>query len=578
MPMDRQYFKQNMSPKITFDGTVSHTLEKIAQDVGATYGPFGTFNLFKNGPDVTASKDGFENVTMMKFEASIARMVHNMVIELASHQAFTVGDGTTSAILVLASIYKELMSSELLRSKYTPTEINNATRDIQTHILNGLTSNATALLAPEEALAIIYTSVDANQELTKTLMELYNTVDNLQDKNILLDRSANETTYIKTAQGINVKGKLMSNAFANLDMDNCNLRNADVIIVDGKAEIGNDILNHVMQLQKQERSLLIMCAGVNEGFVRYVEIMSKTQPHVLKNMAVVYSYANTVADKDLFYDVAKSVGGIYLEENSVISAETLPNIIAGHVDNVLIKDRKITLGGFNPSPEFDTYLEALKTKLQDLIDQEKSGTLDSEEQMTVRGLQAPLRGRIETLTHGVTTIYVGGDTSQRKSIMYRLVEDGLKALQSAMKYGYTDGCNTMVMNLLAELVGFEAEQENAGLYLELAKCILNAYINVYKRIILNRKKLTDAELMQSMMTPEGFQMYDANTDTLNITKKTEHAIFLPVDLRPRVDGVISPFIINPVQIDLNIVQRAIDSALILATSNTVFVEDMEFEA
>jgi chaperonin GroEL (HSP60 family) len=575
--MDRQYFRQNISPTHTFNGTVAHILAIIAKNVGATYGPFGTFNLFKNGPDVTASKDGFENITMMKFDGSIAQTVHQMTLELASHQAFTVGDGTTSIILIMAAVYDALTKSEVLSSQYTPSEIAAAGKRIQETLVNALQASAIPLTTPEEAAALVHTSTDGNNDLTEILMEIYATVENLADKNIILDTSSSDESYIRTIQGVNISGRLMDNAFANHDIDSCVLRNAEVIIIDGKVNISNDILNYANKLKTMDKSLLIICSGVNENFYRYIQVMAQKQPEILRNICVAYSPVNTIQDKDTFYDVLKITNCAYLEENTEISAQNIEQLVRGSATNISLKDKKITMAGFNQTPEFDAYLESLTEKLDEL-ENTASGSLSAEDKMANRVDQSKLRARIEMLSNGVMTIYVGGETNQRKSINYRLIEDGLKALQSTIRYGYVSGCNSTVMNILVRMIASEKQLSKDGkpnVYLELLNCILDAYISVYHKLILNRKVLSKDELMECILTPEAYDDYKKISE-LVIPKFQEltFKIFAPIDLR----GANNKQIINPVQTDMNIAQRAIDAAIVLATSHTIFVEDMEFDA
>jgi len=584
--MNRQYFKQNVSPTHTFDGTVEHTLNIIAKTVGATYGPYGTFNLFKSKQETTASKDGYENVTMMRFDGSIADAVHRMVIDMAGQQAQTVGDGTTTAILFVAELYKQLKKNEDIQKLYTPTQVSEAMASIQGAIIQSLEETAIKISSPDDVWHLVNTSTDENAELAKLLMTLYQEVEGLADKNILIETSRTEKSYIKTVQGVNLKGQLMNPAFGNHDMETCKLHNVEVIIVDGKANIETDILNYVNKLKTQDKSLLILCSGVNENFYRYVELISRQQPEVLRNFCVAYCSANTIQDKDLFYDLLKITNCAYLPENTAISSTSIVELSKGVAANISVKGRKITLGGFTATEEFDAYLSNLRSTLEELIDQEASGTLTNEDSGTNRVAQGRLRARIEMLTTGVVTAYIGGDTAQRKWINFRLFEDGLKALQSTIRHGFTAGCNAAVMNTVVRLISLQRKADAQGsrvsLYGLLLQCILNAYIEVYGKLISNRVRYEKVDLMKTMLTDVGLKYFDEETCELRIPQAPSdvmrNLVFSTIDLRGGGEQAIKREIINPVQTDINIIQQGVDLALILATSHTIFVDDVEFEA
>lgn len=575
MTMDREYFKQNMAPSQTFHGTVAHTMSIIEQHIGATYGPFGAPNLFKANLDVTASKDGLENVTMMKFESSIAAAVHQMVFEVANHQARVVGDGTTTAMLLTAAVYKALRQDYKLHERFTPSHIASAAKMVQSGLIDAL-ENMAMPMQDNDVYDLAFTSTDANDELAKLLTNLYNQVPDLADKNILLDYATGDKSYVHTVQGMNISGKLAHPGFANREPEVATLHNAEVLIVDGKAVIENDIINYTKKLLLQERSLLIICSGVNENFIRFIEHMSKQQPELLSNFCVVYSKANTIQDSDVYHDAMKVTGCAHLEEGTVISAQTIEEIYKGSAENVLIKNRKITLGGFKESEGLNRYIDSLRAKIDEYESDLSSGLIPAEEETQLRNLKNRLNARVQTMTGGVTTVYVGGESLQRRGINYRLVEDGLKALQSALKDGYFVGCNTAPLNAIAFLI---SQQIRAGLANDLItillEAFLNAYINVYHRLITNRAYMDKLTFLAHIAPDLKYIGYDEETGLVSIVEPVARPIFVPFNLRSEDEQSV---IINPAQTDINVVHRAIDTAVVLATSNTIFVEKTEFEA
>lgn len=567
--MYRQYFKQNISPKSVFHETVSHVFSIIEETVGATFGPYGTHNMFLNGPDIKSSKDGIENLTMMKMDSTIARLVHQMTMNVALDQSNRIGDGTTSAILITARVYKSLMENKQLWEKYTPSQITSAMGGIQNQIIK-LAHQSSRALTPEKVKALIHTSTDANEELSKVLYDVYLQEKDLANKNIILDYSRTGESFVDNKKGIEFSGALSNKAFGNQDETTTTLQNAEIIIIDGKAEINGDIINYVNKLKTQNKSLLIICSGVNENFYRYIEAVSQQQPKLLNNFAVCYSRLNTIQDKDTFYDVLKLVDCAYIGDSN-ITLENIESLHKGYAENVVIKNRRITLGGFNETEEFNSYLKNMLDEITYIENELNSVNVNPNEVTTLQLNLSKLKTRYYKLKDGVTTVYVGGETQLRKHINYRLIEDGLKALQNALKHGYFPGCNTVIPNIIIQMMISQKQMDgtNKSIYYILMELLLDAYMQTFAKLISNKAKLSYDEIMTLVLGDKYDEAYDTNTKL--IIPMT--GLFIrPIDLRD--DGVE---IINPAETDINIVEKAIDAALVLATSNTIMTDDMEFE-
>jgi chaperonin GroEL (HSP60 family) len=576
--MDRQYFKQNISNADTFHGTVSHVFDVISSTVGATYGPGGTHNMFMMGPgEINASKDGLENLTMMKMDSTIARTVHQMAIEVAQRQASIVGDGTTSAVLIMAQVYKKLRTSKFLWEKYTPSAIHNAMKHIQEGIVTMLQGAAAKIENQQDAFFIAYTATDRNRELADVITDVCNIIDNFADTNVILDYSGTDQTFHSSSKGITISGKVMNQAFNNYDIETCKLKETQIIVIDGAVTINNDIVEYANKLKLAGQSLLIICSGIkNENFFRFIEAIAQKQPSFLHNMAVVYSNANVLQDKDTYYDLVKSSGCAFLEEGTELSNETIETIRVGYAQNVLIKDKKITLAGFNQSEEFDAYLESIDGQIKEVQTLNDNPNVSKEEVLQSQRKLNQLKARYAKLKDGTTTIYVGGETTTRKTINYRLAEDGVKALQAALNTGYFGGCNTTTMNVIYQLLINQKEKSPTmdDIYSDLLHVLLYSYLEVYKKLITNRIATVENSKFIEMIIKDGCKdVIDISGDDLTIKINPAYKnipIFGVINLAG--EDELANVIINPASTDILIVEKAIDAALVLATANTIMTD------
>ena len=199
---------------------------------------------------------------MVAFNASIPSVVHQMVLEVANDQANNVGDGTSTAALLVAYLYNHLINDKVLIENYTPSQINSAMRYLQSELETALTDCAISMrnqvsgeLDTNLVESLLKTTLNDNMELVELLSNVCKNTAGFEDTNILIDYSNTSFSHSNVIHGIATIGKLMSPSFGNVDKDICNLKNAEVLIIDGKVNIMNDILTYVNKLKTQNKSL-----------------------------------------------------------------------------------------------------------------------------------------------------------------------------------------------------------------------------------------------------------------------------------------------------------------------------------
>lgn len=586
--MDRQYFKQNAAPSTVFHNTVNHVFDIIRASVGSTFGPYGTHNIFLNGSEVSSSKDGLENLVMMKMDSSIARMIHQITTEVAQNQASEVGDGTTSAVMILANVYSKLHNSEELRSNYTPSAINAAVQVIQKALVEQLRVRAMPIrgngikLSDEidKIFSIVYTSTDRNAELAELLVDMYTHVPDIENRNVIIQNS-NQHTYWERVKGLNIHGRLFHEAFANYDIDTLRLENVDVIVVDGAPTIESGIGEYINKLKFQGRSLLIICTGVqNMNFKNYVDALYRQQPQAFSNFAVVFSNINSHAHPKVFNDLVVVTGSEKVAEGTVINDKTIEEIRVGKVKNVLLKNRNLTLAGFEDNEGLTAHLANLENQINNARN-EVSVANTTEDRAHKQVALSDLLYRYNSLGDGEVTLYVGGETTQRRSINYRLLEDGLKAMQSAIKTGYFQGCNVTVPNILFNMMvnHYSRNNQKRDIYVIIYELLLSAYLETYHHMVSNRSVVSFEEFLEMTATKSVCTFYSADGKWIlnpELQCNWVDELFVPLNLSN--DETADGRILNPAATDINIVEKAIDAATALATANTILSDGFEFDS
>ena len=583
---NRQLYGMNIAPKKVYDETVDHVLSIISESLTKTLGPGGCPNLFKVGSDITASKDGLENLSFMRFSRSaIADAVWNIVHDVAFSQANNVGDGTTTAAIMTDMIYKELMKSGLFEL-YTYSNIANAMREIQAHLIHELAANSIKI-DPETddgiktMIAVLDTTLNGNSTLVDLIMNVYRATPNFADTNILIEHSMSSESTFNSTQGFTLNGSMMQGFSAD---GTCCLSNVHVVVVDGGAFIDNNVIEYTKRIMEKDESLLIMCTGVNDNFFHYIQALGQSQPALLRNICVVYSQACTIQDSDLYWDLLRCVDCGVLPESPHISKDTLGDIHLGFAKQVIIKNKLITFGDCNKGEDFDIHIDKLQAAI-DEISRELENCADSTEKAHLTVKLGSLKSRYAKLMHGSTTIYAGGDTHASKHITFRQIEDGVKALQNSLKYGVYPGCNSIVPSILLHLIHDQCKILNGvnSIYTKLYEVLLVAYIRTTTLVLGNMfKDTTMAETLvwmtDSVGIPDIASMYNVETGKFVIS---DDGILLNGEI-PKLYAFditrSNRTIVNPAKTELNIVEKSIDAALVLATSNTIIVDKCDFEA
>ena len=92
-------------------------------------------------------------------------------------------------------------------------------------------------------------------------------------------------------------------------------------------------------------------------------------------------------------------------------------------------------------------------------------------------------------------IHVGGNSEIAKKANFDLVEDAVKACESAFKFGYNNGQNLAIMKACREL--YVTTEDN--MKKEILDCIANAFEGVFYRIVYNKDRDVQRRLIRNII-------------------------------------------------------------------------------
>ena len=106
-------FLLNVVEETTTKNKIRATMELVAKILCGTLGPYGstTITQDRQGRHLP-TKDGHDLMVRVNISDEVARTIIEILRNITSAQASSVGDGTTSAIIVAASLYRAITDTE----------------------------------------------------------------------------------------------------------------------------------------------------------------------------------------------------------------------------------------------------------------------------------------------------------------------------------------------------------------------------------------------------------------------------------------------------------------------------------
>ena len=94
----------NTLDKREFQERVKKVFNAIADKIGKSLGPGGETTFIANYPYIHPTKDGYTIMKSLSFDLFIDDIIKDMADKICSRLNYTVGDGTTSAIMATNSV------------------------------------------------------------------------------------------------------------------------------------------------------------------------------------------------------------------------------------------------------------------------------------------------------------------------------------------------------------------------------------------------------------------------------------------------------------------------------------------
>lgn len=442
---------------------IKATLEIMSKTLCGTLGPYGSTTIIQDRERKhLATKDGYDLINRLTFNDEVSRTVLDMVTSIAANQVHTVGDGSTSAIVVANALYSSLTNTESTQffNKVAPKDIVDILGYLSDYLEQKLKSRAHPVsedLKELETIAMISTNND--KEAGKLIYDIYKEVgrfgfittevfekkekDSYEVKEgIELYRGYIDKYFARSYDG----GKVVHDEEPRFFLTNSMLSYNDLEI------LMSGVLGEVCGREQAE--LVIVAENYSEDVktflkanrMKHLEIGSGTPEMVF---TAVDMDQVTNASKNTLKDLATLLGcEVYDKfEHSPTDFIVKPGRFIGRAQKAIITSKRTQIIGLEvPTAEHkkmkDKKVKDLNLKLTELLKIEEPSMEEDMELYEVRR-------RISLLTNSTAVINVAGKTLSERMTRERLFDDAIFASKSALEYGYITGANMSIPRLLS---------------------------------------------------------------------------------------------------------------------------------
>ncbi len=433
---------------------MAEAITLLCEPVASTLGPQGSNVIIDNtnwAPFIT--NDG---VTIAE-SISSEDVVINTILEIAKEAAFKTnemgGDGTSSTLVLLESIFKEGL--EVLKTGVNPMVLKKELLKLLEEMELEIRKKS---FKPSEDNLLAIASISANsKEMGQIITEAYLKVRN---KQAIMIKEGNDKTIVKHILGYSLDTLIGSRYFFR-EQDNINLKDCKILITTNYVNTMEEIAFIVNYILSEKKDLVIMALDYSDDFMN--EVIAWDMENDIKIVVLKVSDYG-IERLAILNDIALITEGLI---NDSYMVKYLGNIKEININ------KEITTIYFDSN-------EKIKKKIKELKELDRSNEIEKDF----------INKRIAMLDTGLIEILVGDKTEAAKREKKMRYDDALGAIDTATK-GVCLGSgltlyeiseekfnNTLISNSLK--VPFKKIMYNAGLDSEdIIKVIKDSH---YKKI------------------------------------------------------------------------------------------------
>lgn len=242
----------NVISKEEFEIRVQKVFHLLWKTLSKSFGPYGAPTLILNYPFHHVTKDGYtimKNLQMNASETFVDQAINNLCSDICGRLNYSVGDGTTTAVIATNSIYQNYMKvkDELNNSFILPRDVIYKYDIIKERIISHLNKYITPIkndnidLLAKNIYNVVFVSSNGDKVISDYITNLYK---ELKFPAITCELATDGITKSRIVEGYQLNLLLNDKLYINSDDNVMNLENADIIIFSIK--VNKDIYEKIL--------------------------------------------------------------------------------------------------------------------------------------------------------------------------------------------------------------------------------------------------------------------------------------------------------------------------------------------
>ena len=415
-------------------------VDQLAEAVQTTLGPRGrNVVIDKKYGSPTITKDGVTVAKEIELEDPFENMGAQMVKEVATKTNDVAGDGTTTATVLAAAIYKECLKN--VTAGANPTALKRGLDKAVEAAVKSIKESSRAIKDKKEVAQVAAISANNDMEIGELISEAMEKVG--KDGVITVEEAKSIETHLEVVEGMQFDRGYISPYMAT-DAENmtATLEDAYILLYDKKISSIQDLLPVLEQVAQARKPLLIIAEDV-EGEALATVVVNNLR----KTISCVAVKAPGFGDrrKAMMEDIAILTGGQVISEEVGRKLESATMEDLGQAKKVIIeKENTTVIEGKGDSKHVQERIKQIKKQIE-------TSTSDYDKEK--------LNERLAKLAGGVAVINVGAATEVELKEKKARVEDALSATRSAVEEGIVPGGGLTLLSTFKAITEASAKLE-----------------------------------------------------------------------------------------------------------------------
>lgn len=479
-----------MAKQIIFDESARRKLidgmDKIYNSVRVTLGPRGKHVLVQKkfgAPNVT--KDGVSVAKEIELKDPIENVSVQLLKEVAVKTAKDAGDGTTTAIILSHSIFKNGLKN--LASGANPMELKKGIDLAVGRVVNSLKMQSRDIRNSKEISQVATISANQDELVGKMIADAMDKVG--KDGVITVEEAKGTETTVNVVEGMQFdRGYLSPYFVTDTAKMEAVIENCHILIHDKKISVMQDILPVLESIAKKNSPLLIISEDVDsEALATLVVNKLRGALRVVAVKAPGYGEQR----KAMLEDIATVTGGTVISEESGYKLENTSIKLLGNAEKVIVNKDNTTIINGNGKKE---HITSRIAQIRSQMEQTKSD-YDREK----------LQERLSKLSGGVAILKIGAATEVEMKEKKDLVDDALHATRAAIEEGVVAGGGVAYLRAIDGLSKLKGLNEDQDTGIKIIRKSLEAPL----RSIMANAGLDDSVILAGVLKGKGDFGYDA---------------------------------------------------------------------